>query len=79
MIKFVMLVQESVTITIQGTFMIHMVMVLLQSNLIKDSLKTLLISNIVSIVCVLPTSFVIGWNRGREKQWLISIFSCFQF
>ncbi|CAH7687568.1 expressed protein [Phakopsora pachyrhizi] len=76
--KFIMLVQESVTMTILGTFMIHMVMVLLGSNLIKDSLKTLLISNTVSIVCVLPTSFVIGWNRGREKQRLIRIFSSFQ-
>ncbi|KAI8461523.1 hypothetical protein BY996DRAFT_6662470, partial [Phakopsora pachyrhizi] len=75
MSKFVMLVQESVTITILGTFMIHMVMVLLGSNLIKDSLKTILISNTALIVFVLQTSFVIGWNRGREKQWLISIFS----
>ncbi|KAI8460964.1 hypothetical protein BY996DRAFT_6692418, partial [Phakopsora pachyrhizi] len=73
--KCVMLVQESITIKILGTFMIHMVMVLLGSNLIKDSLKTILISNMVLIVCVLPTSFVIGWNRGREKQWSISIFS----
>ncbi|KAI8447956.1 hypothetical protein BY996DRAFT_4553154, partial [Phakopsora pachyrhizi] len=72
------LVQESVTITILGTFMIHTVMVLLGSSLIKDSLKTLLISNTVSIVCVLPTSFVICWNRGREKQQLIRIFSSFQ-
>ncbi|KAI8451773.1 hypothetical protein BY996DRAFT_4585456, partial [Phakopsora pachyrhizi] len=77
--EFVMLVQESITITILGIFMIHMVMVLLGSNLINDSLKTFLISNMVLIVCVLPTSFVIGWNRGREKQWLISIFSSFQF
>ncbi|KAI8446277.1 hypothetical protein BY996DRAFT_8457820, partial [Phakopsora pachyrhizi] len=76
--KFVMLVQESVTITILGTFMIHMVMVLLGYNLIKNSFKTILISDMVSIVCVLPTSFVIGWNRGRKKQWLISIFSSFQ-
>ncbi|KAI8454299.1 hypothetical protein BY996DRAFT_7105372, partial [Phakopsora pachyrhizi] len=75
MSKFVMLVQESVTITILGTFMIHMVMLLLGSNLINDSLKTILISNMVLTVCVLPISFVIGWNRGREKQWLISIFS----
>ncbi|KAI8448458.1 hypothetical protein BY996DRAFT_7590705, partial [Phakopsora pachyrhizi] len=73
MSKFVMLVQESVTITILGTFMIHMVMVLLGYNLIKNSFKTILISDMVSIVCVLPTSFVIGWNRGRKKQWLISI------
>ncbi|KAI8454059.1 hypothetical protein BY996DRAFT_4582390, partial [Phakopsora pachyrhizi] len=77
--KFVMLVQESVTITILGTFMIHMVMVLLGYNLIKNSFKTILISDMVLIVCVLPTSFVIGCNRGRKKQWLISIFSSFQF
>ncbi|KAI8461074.1 hypothetical protein BY996DRAFT_4573935, partial [Phakopsora pachyrhizi] len=78
-VKFVMLVQESVTITILGTFMIHMVMVLLGYNLIKNSFKTILICDMVLIVCVLPTSFVIGWNRGRKKQWLISIFSSFQF
>ncbi|KAH9815834.1 GPI biosynthesis protein family Pig-F-domain-containing protein [Melampsora americana] len=77
-LEFIIPIQDALIITMISSFIIHFIIILIGAPIFKNGLKTFFLSNMISLLSVLPSALVIGWNQGREKMTWIRIFSEFE-
>ncbi|EGG03617.1 uncharacterized protein MELLADRAFT_117286 [Melampsora larici-populina 98AG31] len=77
-LELIIPIQDALIITILFSFIIHLMIILIGAPILKNVIKTYGLSLMISILSILPSALVIGWNQGREKMTWIRIFSEFE-
>ncbi|KAG0152340.1 hypothetical protein CROQUDRAFT_649726 [Cronartium quercuum f. sp. fusiforme G11] len=78
LIEFLIPIQDALIMTFLSSILIHFLIILMGAPIFINGLKTYLLACLVSILAILPSALVIGWNQGREKVTWIRMYSEFK-